>query len=153
MSLWLLLTSQANLSWLSQDNITESRGDDLPATLTRLSQFGLVELFRHQNSKLLDKPLVTRTELMHRLEEIAELVTAIHATLFTRTSISNDELIVFYGIMRRRSVEFDLAILGVLTEEERSRVAKLVSLAMPVAIEKIKQDNEKLGPFGFENDR
>lgn len=139
------LESQLDVFWLEGMAEDES---NLQETLARLSRFGFIELFRHQNSRLFDKPLVTRKKLMDRQEKIARQMAQLHAGLIGHGLTKNEEL-VLVGQMRSLSVEFDLSLLAALSPKERSRVSKLVSVAIPVTIDQIKQDNKKFGPFGF----
>ena len=86
---------------------------------------------------------------MGRLKIIADQIKVSYAGLIGE-GLDRDDLIVLVANMRRLSVEFDMNILQTLSPEERSRVAKLVYVAMPVAIETIQRDTKRYGPFGFE---
>lgn len=141
-----LLTSQRNIEWLTA---VPDNQRNLSATLGRLSHFGMIELFHHQNSRLLDKPLETRKELMDQLDAIARQIAVAHAGLISNKNLDEETLIVMFGHMRRLSVDFDLAVLNALSDDERGRIAQLVSVAMPASIEMIRQTNNDLGPFGF----
>ncbi|MBI1248869.1 hypothetical protein GC197_13640 [bacterium] len=142
-----LLTSQHRIGWLAEYPDDEREFD---VTLKRFSQFGLVELFHHQNARLLDKPLESRKELMDQLNEIADRVAVIRAGLISNKDLGKDALIVFWGNLRRLSVECDLAIINALSREERLRVNKLVAVIMPISIEMITRNDNARGPFGFD---
>ncbi|PQO45282.1 hypothetical protein C5Y93_15105 [Blastopirellula marina] len=140
-----LLDSPLDIDWL--DRMAEAE-PDVPETLARLSCFGLIELFRHQNSRLLDTPLVTRKEMMDKLGECVEPMKICYAGLIGHGLTRNQE-IVLTGQMRRLSVDFDLIVLASLSPKERARVNQLIKVALPVTIQQVRQDNQKFGPFAF----
>lgn len=144
-----LLTTEPQVPWLLNAQETPR---DIESTLGRLAQFGLIELFHHQNSRLLDRPLETRPALMDRLKPIVDQLKISYAGLIGE-GLDRDDKIVLFANMRRLSTEFEMNILLALSAEERSRVGKLVSVAMPVAIETIQQNSKRFGPFGFEVDK
>lgn len=141
-----LLTTETHVPWLSNNREVPR---DIESTLGRLAQFGLIELFHHQNSRLLDRPLETRPALMDRLNPIVDQLKISFAGLIGE-GLDQDEKLVLFANMRRLSTEFEMNILLALSPEERTRVEKLVSVAMPVAIETIQQNSKRFGPFGFE---
>lgn len=141
-----LLTTAPQVPWLWN---TREVPRDVESTLGRLAQFGLIELFYHQNSRLLDRPLETRQELMDRLKPIVDQLKISYAGLIAE-GLDRDEKIVLFANMRRLSAEFDMNILLALSPEERLRVGKLVAVAMPVAIETIQHNSKRFGPFEFE---
>ncbi|RCS55987.1 hypothetical protein DTL42_00940 [Bremerella cremea] len=143
-----LLSEPAHTPWPSG---TAESPHDIQVTLEVLAEHGFVELFRHQNARLFDSPLETRSELMKQLQTISEQMNVAYAGLIGGR-LTRDEHIILAGQMRKLSVDFDLAVLMALSPEERQRVGQLVKQAMPVALESIQRNHKQLGPFGFKLD-
>ena len=124
------------------------------AAIDRFRKRGLIELFFHENTKLLDSPLTDRKELINRVATVSEHIYTAMGPLFGKVA-SDSELIIVAGQVRKLSVELDTEILRSLSPAERARISKLISHLLPSAIADAKQSNRKyaLGSVIFDKGR
>lgn len=125
------------LPWI----LTEKKPASGGVAVARFSRLGLVELFSLTESGILDSPIESRKGIGDKLVKIADDSLLVHRSFFTR-GLTRDDKIIAVGTLRRLSVELDMAILSVLSEQERIRLAQLVVHFVPIAQKLADQDHD-----------
>jgi hypothetical protein len=105
---------------------------------------GLLELFRVEDSRILDSPLSERKELMERLEAVVE---PLQMQGLIAPGMTDSSAIILAAQLRTSAVEIDSAILRALTRAELTRLSKVIAFVMPSAIEDVKKWNRQF-PLG-----
>ena len=124
----------------------------LRAHIVRFSTMGLTELFQPELRGLLDTPLEARTALMNTLRPLADEAAPTFGYLYFTKKRKRSEILIAAGNLRRLSRKFDAAIAEALNEDERERVAALISATAPIWMQSdtLRREAPTL-PFGSKN--
>ena len=112
------------------------------AAVNEFRKYGVVALFFHENTKLLDSPLTERKELMKRFKQIADDFANQLSAPFAR-QITQSEWICISATLRKLSADLDDEIVKALSPAEIRRVAKLASYLLPSVIADAKEANRQ----------
>jgi hypothetical protein len=111
--------------------VKDSAGETIEISIARLANFGLIELFRHESTNLLDTPLCSRETLVDELIKIHREMRVCIAG-FIAGERSDAMKLILTVKLRRLSTDFDLLIISHLSSEERSRMAEVARVALPL---------------------
>lgn len=117
--------------------------------LGRFSRLGMIDLLCMKDSKVLKSRIESRADIRDTLKNIFTEATLEHRSFFNKNVTRRDKLVTI-GSLRRHSVDLDMAILSVLTEQERLRLSQIVVHVMPIA-EKLANKDHLVYELGSAN--